>query len=263
MRIPPVPGTRFLPVNRRDMAERGWSELDFLLVSGDAYVDHPSFGTAVIARVLEAEGFRVGILPQPDWRVRDSFMEMGRPRLAALVTAGNLDSMLSRLTAAKKSRSEDSYSPGGRPGMRPDRATIAYCSRLKECWKDLPLVIGGVEASLRRFAHYDYWSDEVRRSILFDSQADLLVYGMGELQIRRIAEALAEGVSIGQLTDVPGTVWRTKDPEAAERCVVCPSFEEVSVDKKLFAEAFVKQDREQDPFSGRSVAQKHSTCWIV
>ena len=197
-----MPGTRFLPVNRRDMAERGWSELDFLLVSGDAYVDHPSFGTAVIARVLEAEGFRVGILPQPDWRVRDSFMEMGRPRLAALVTAGNLDSMLSRLTAAKKSRSEDSYSPGGRPGMRPDRATIAYCSRLKECWKDLPLVIGGVEASLRRFAHYDYWSDEVRRSILFDSQADLLVYGMGELQIRRIAEALAEGVSIGQLTEI-------------------------------------------------------------
>lgn len=245
------------------MAERGWSELDFLLVSGDAYVDHPSFGTAVIARVLEAEGFRVGILPQPDWRVCDSFMEMGRPRLAALVTAGNLDSMLNRLTAAKKSRSEDSYSPGGRPGMRPDRATIAYCSRLKECWKDLPLVIGGVEASLRRFAHYDYWSDEVRRSILFDSQADLLVYGMGELQIRRIAEALAEGISVGRLTDVPGTVWRTKESDTAERCVVCPSFEEVSVDKKLFAEAFVKQDREQDPFSGRAVAQKHGTCWIV
>ena len=245
------------------MAERGWSELDFLLVSGDAYVDHPSFGTAVIARVLEAEGFRVGILPQPDWRVCDSFMEMGRPRLAALVTAGNLDSMLNRLTAAKKSRSEDSYSPGGRPGMRPDRATIVYCSRLKECWKDLPLVIGGVEASLRRFAHYDYWSDEVRRSILFDSQADLLVYGMGELQIRRIAEALAEGISVGRLTDVPGTVWRTKESDTAERCVVCPSFEEVSVDKKLFAEAFVKQDREQDPFSGRAVAQKHGTCWIV
>ncbi len=245
------------------MAERGWSELDFLLVSGDAYVDHPSFGTAVIARVLEAEGFRVGILPQPDWRVRDSFMVMGKPRLAALVTAGNLDSMLNRLTAAKKSRSEDSYSPGGRPGMRPDRATIAYCSRLKECWKDLPLVIGGVEASLRRFAHYDYWSDEVRRSILFDSQADLLVYGMGELQIRRIAEALAEGISVGRLTDVPGTVWRTKESDTAERCVVCPSFEEVSVDKKLFAEAFVKQDREQDPFSGRAVAQKHGTCWIV
>lgn len=245
------------------MAERGWSELDFLLVSGDAYVDHPSFGTAVIARVLEAEGFRVGILPQPDWRVCDSFMELGRPRLAALVTAGNLDSMLNRLTAAKKSRSEDSYSPGGRPGMRPDRATIVYCSRLKECWKDLPLVIGGVEASLRRFAHYDYWSDEVRRSILFDSQADLLVYGMGELQIRRIAEALAEGISVGRLTDVPGTVWRTKESDTAERCVVCPSFEEVSVDKKLFAEAFVKQDREQDPFSGRAVAQKHGTCWIV
>lgn len=264
MSIPPVPGAGFLPVDGVEMAKRGWDRLDFLMVSGDAYVDHPSFGVAVIARVLEEEGFRVGILPQPDWRTADSFKIMGRPRYAALVTAGNLDSMLNKLTAAKKSRSEDRYSPGGRPGMRPDRATIAYCCRLRELWKDLPIVIGGVEASLRRFAHYDYWSDSVRRSMIVDSQADLLVYGMGELQIREIARALAEGAPVERLTDVPGTVWRTKElGEAAERSVVCPSFEEVSSDRRKFAEAFAIQDGEQDPFRGRAVAQMHGNSWIV
>ena len=196
-KYPAVPGTRFLPVNRRDMDDRGWDELDFLLVTGDAYVDHPSFGAAVISRVLEAGGYRVGILPQPDWRSKDSFMSMGRPRHAVLITAGNLDSMLNKLTASKKSRSTDVYSPGGRAGMRPDRATIVYSSRVRECWRDVPIVIGGVEASLRRFAHYDYWSDEVRRSILYDSQADLLVYGMGELQVRAVADGLAGGTPVG------------------------------------------------------------------
>ena len=264
MKVPPVPGTRFFPVNRGEMEERGWDELDFLFVSGDAYVDHPAFGTAVIARVLEAAGFRVGILAQPDWRSRDAFLSMGRPRYAALVSAGNLDSMLNKLTASKKSRSNDSYSPGGRAGMRPDRATIAYCSRVKECWKDLPVIIGGVEASLRRFAHYDYWSDEVRRSILFDSQADLLVYGMGELQMRRIADLLARGVPSGKLKDLRGTVYRTNEfPEISGKFVELPSYEEVVADKQRFAEAFRMQDAEQDAFHGKTVVQRHGASFIV
>ena len=264
MKVPPVAGTRFFPVNRKDMEERGWEELDFLFVSGDAYVDHPAFGTAVIARVLEAAGFRVGILAQPDWRSRDAFLSMGRPRYAALVSAGNLDSMLNKLTASKKSRSTDSYSPGGRSGMRPDRATIAYCSRVKECWKDLPVITGGVEASLRRFAHYDYWSDEVRRSILFDSQADLLVYGMGELQIRRIADLLARGVPVGRLRDLRGTVYRTNEfPEIGGKFVELPSYEEVAADKQRFAEAFRMQDAEQDAFHGKTVVQRHGSFYVV
>ncbi|MDI9388256.1 MAG: YgiQ family radical SAM protein [Synergistota bacterium] len=263
-KYPAVPGTRFLPVNRRDMDDRGWDELDFLLITGDAYVDHPSFGAAVISRVLEAGGYRVGILPQPDWRSRDPFMSMGRPRHAVLVTAGNLDSMLNKLTASKKSRSTDVYSPGGRAGMRPDRATIVYCSRVRECWRDVPIVIGGVEASLRRFAHYDYWSDEVRRSILYDSQADLLVYGMGELQVRAVADGLACGTPVGSLRGIPGTVFMTRDQgDLPEGSVFAPSFEEVSCDKRSFAEAFVIQDGEQDPFRGRPVVQPHGTAWMV
>ncbi len=264
MRIPPVPDTRFFPVGRKDMEERGWDQLDFLFVTGDAYVDHPSFGPAVIARVLEDAGFRVGMLPQPDWRSREAFLSMGRPRYAVLVSAGNLDSMLNKLTASKKSRSNDSYSPGGKPGMRPDRATIVYCSRIRECWKDIPLIIGGVEASLRRFAHYDYWSDEVRRSVLFDSQADLLVYGMGERQIAEIAELLAKGVPVERIRNIRGTSYRTNIvPELSGKFVEIPSFEEVLADKRRFAEAFREQYAEQDPFSGKTVLQRHGDSWIV
>jgi len=263
MTVPPVPGSVFFPVCREDMTKRGWAELDFLLVSGDAYVDHPSFGPAVIARVLESCGYRVGILPQPDWKSKDAFLAMGRPRLAVLVTAGNLDSMLNKFTASKKNRSDDSYSPGGKSGCRPDRATVAFCSRVKECWKDVPLVIGGVEASLRRFAHYDYWSDEVRRSVLFDSQADILVYGMGEKQIKEIAELLDRGVPAGSIRSVRGTMYRAPSLPEKGRVVEVPSFEEAAAEKVKFAEAFRLEYLEQDPFHGRTVAQRHGTTFVI
>lgn len=263
MAVPPVSGACFFPVCRADMEEKRWAQLDFLLISGDAYVDHPSFGPAVIARVLEHRGFRVGILPQPEWRNKDAFLSMGRPRLAALVTAGNLDSMLNKFTASRKNRSDDSYSPGGKTGFRPDRATIVYCSRVKECWKDLPLIIGGVEASLRRFAHYDYWSDEVRRSILFDSQADLLAYGMGEKQIVEIAELLGQGVPVDKICSVRGTMYRTHFFPESGKVVEVFSYEDVAEDKIKFAEAFKTQYLEQDPFHGKTVAQRHGTVWMV
>ena len=178
----------FLPVNKADMEERGWDELDFLLVTGDAYVDHPSFGHAIIARCLEARGYRVGISAQPDWRSTDDFVKMGKPRLAVMVSAGNLDSMLNHYTASGKKRHKDNYTPGGAAGKRPDRATMVYCNRIRELWKDVPLIIGGIEASLRRMAHYDFWSDSVRRSLLVDCRADLLVFGMGELASAQIAK---------------------------------------------------------------------------
>jgi uncharacterized radical SAM protein YgiQ len=260
---PPVPGTSFLPVCRADMEARGWEELDFLLVNGDAYVDHPSFGGAVIARVLEAGGFRVGILPQPDWRDVRSYGSMGRPRLAVLVTSGNLDSMLNRFTAAKKDRSRDSYSPGGRKGLRPDRAVIVYCNGIRQLWGDVPLVIGGVEASLRRFAHYDYWADKPRRSILIDSGADLLVYGMGEAQIREIASLLDRGVSIKDIRSVRGTMYKTAALPEGGGHVRLPSWEEAASDRFKFAEAFRLQYDEQDPFHGAAVAQKSGGLWAV
>ncbi len=263
MEFPPVPGTSFFPVCREDMDARGWNEVDFLMVSGDAYVDHPSFGPAVIARVLESRGYRVGMIAQPDWRSKDAFLALGRPRLAVLVSAGNLDSMLSRFTASKKGRSSDSYSPGGKSGLRPDRATIAYCSRVRECWKDIPVVIGGVEASLRRFAHYDYWSDSVRRSMLFDSQADLLVYGMGEKTILEIADLLDRDAPVENLKTLRGTACRTSSPPEIKKRVDVPSFEDVSADRHAFAEAFRLQSLEQDPFSGKTVVQPHGAAYIV
>ena len=177
----------FLPVTKAEAASQGWETPDFVIVTGDAYVDHPSFGTAVVARVLEAEGYSVCIIPQPDWRDTRDFTRFGRPRLAFLVNSGNVDSMVAHYTAAKKPRSSDYYSPGGKAGMRPDRAVIVYCNRIREAYGDVPVIIGGVEASTRRFAHYDYWTDSVRRSILIDSRADLISYGMGESSLRRIA----------------------------------------------------------------------------
>lgn len=246
------------------MEKRGWKTLDFIFVSGDAYVDHPSFAPAVISRVLHAQGYRVGVLPQPDWRGKEDFLSMGRPDLAVLVTAGNLDSMLSKFTASKKWRSTDNYSPGGQSGRRPDRATIAYCSRIRECWPDIPILIGGIEASLRRFAHYDYWSDEVRRSILVDSQADLLVYGMGERQIIEIADRLRAGVPVKEIQSVPGTMYSIPSASGMpQKAVGIPSFEEVRSDKGLFAEAYRKLTLEQDPFHGRTVVQQHGFCTVV
>ena len=195
----------FLPVSREDMLERGWYYYDFLLVTGDAYVDHPSFGTPVIGRVLEDMGFRAAILAQPDWHDCEAFRAMGRPRYGVMVSAGNLDSMVAHYTAAKKRRGEDFYSPGRKAGLRPDRASIVYCNRAREAFPGLPLVVGGLEASLRRFAHYDYWDDRVRASLLSDSGADLLVYGMGERATREIAAALRAGTPVSDLRDIRGT----------------------------------------------------------
>ena len=252
--------TEFLPISREDMTERGWWWYDFLLVTGDAYVDHPSFGAAVIARVLEAEGYRVAVLAQPDWHSADAFAAMGRPRLGALIGAGNLDSMVAHYTAAKKRRSEDFYSPGKRAGLRPDRAVIVYANRAREAFPDCPIVIGGLEASLRRFAHYDYWDDAVRRSVLVDSGADLLVYGMGETATREIAAALRKKRPISEITEVRGTAYLTKTPPDG---LALPSFEQVRDDKRSYARATMLEYAEHDPIRGRTLLQSHGERTLV
>lgn len=252
----------FLVTERADMEARGWAELDFVLISGDAYVDHPSFAPAVIGRYLESKGYRVGIIAQPDWNDVNAFKKLGKPRLASLVTAGNLDSMLNKFTAAKKIRREDDYSPGGEAGHRPDRATLVYSNRMKEAFRDVPLIIGGIEASLRRFGHYDYWSDTVRRSILVDSKADVLIYGMGELQIIELAEALDQNRFEESLPNIRGICYMSKEIPSIE-CVECPSFEEIKADKMAFADAFRIQYDEQDPFYGRPIVQKHGNRYVV
>lgn len=252
----------FLVTERADMEARGWAELDFVLISGDAYVDHPSFAPAVIGRYLESKGYRVGIIAQPDWNDVNAFKKLGKPRLASLVTAGNLDSMLNKFTAAKKIRREDDYSPGGEAGHRPDRATLVYSNRMKEAFRDVPLIIGGIEASLRRFGHYDYWSDTVRRSILVDSKADVLIYGMGELQIIELAEALDQNRFEESLPNIRGICYMSKEIPSIE-CVECPSFEEIKADKMAFADAFRIQYDEQDPFYGRPIVQKHGDRYVV
>lgn len=252
----------FLVTERADMEARGWAELDFVLISGDAYVDHPSFAPAVIGRYLESKGYRVGIIAQPDWNDVNAFKKLGKPRLASLVTAGNLDSMLNKFTAAKKIRREDDYSPGGEAGHRPDRATLVYSNRMKEAFREVPLIIGGIEASLRRFGHYDYWSDTVRRSILVDSKADVLIYGMGELQIIELAEALDQNRFEESLPNIRGICYMSKEIPSIE-CVECPSFEEIKADKMAFADAFRIQYDEQDPFYGRPIVQKHGDRYVV
>ena len=251
-----MPTATFLPVSPNDMRLRGWDELDFLVITGDAYVDHPSFGIAIISRLLEKEGFRVGIMAQPDWRDLSQFTRLGRPRLAVLISGGNLDSMVNHFTAAKKRRSTDAYSPGGRIGLRPDRATIVYSNRVREALPGVPVIIGGLEASLRRFAHYDYWSGKVRRSILLDCQADLLVFGMGERAILEVARRLRDGMEISALQRVRGTAvpWKGEHlPEA----LILPEFDEVAADKVKYAEAFWIQYQQQDPFRGQAMYQGH------
>lgn len=254
---------RFLPMTPAEMRERGWEELDFLFISGDAYVDHPSFGPAIICRILEDLGFRVGIIAQPNWNNLKSFARLGKPKFGVLVSGGNLDSMLSTFTAAKKRRSQDSYSPGGRSGKRPDRATIVYCQKIRELWGDIPIVIGGIEASLRRFAHYDYWSDSVRRSILVDSAADLLVYGMGEKAIEEIGLLLSRGVPISEICHVPGTCYLARERDDLWNYVEIPSYESVSTSRKKYAVAFRDFYREQDPLRGKTVVQAHGTGFVV
>ncbi len=252
----------FLPVNRKDMNRRGWDELDFLYISGDAYVDHPSFGHAIITRVLEKEGFRVGIIAQPDWRNTQDFMRLGRPKYGVLVSSGNIDSMVNHYTAAKKRRSKDLYSPGGKAGRRPDRAVIVYSNKVREAFPGIPLIIGGIEASLRRFAHYDYWDNKVRRSILVDSRADLLVYGMGEKAITDVCGRLAGGENISDIRDIRGTAYLGNELPG-EAGVIVPSFEEVLNDRRKYAEGFMMQYREQDAVSGRAVVQMHGDKYLI
>ena len=250
----------FLPVCPEDVAARGWDQPDFVFVTGDAYVDHPSFGLAIISRVLEKAGYKVAMLPQPEYHDCEAFKLFGRPRLGFLVTSGVIDSMVNHYTAAKKRRSEDAYSPGGRAGYRPDRAVIVYCNRIREAYGSIPILIGGVEASLRRFAHYDYWDDRVRNSILVDSGADVLMYGMGERIILETVRALESGVPFHDMR-IPGTCVMSRETEPSY--VTIESAEEVAADKKAYARAFKVQYDEQDPVRGRGVCQKHGARYLI
>ena len=253
----------FLPVSREDMLARGWWWYDFLLVTGDAYVDHPSFGAAVIGRVLEAEGFRVAVLAQPDWHDAEAFRAMGRPKLGVLIGSGNLDSMVAHYTAAKKHRSEDFYSPGKKTGLRPDRAVIVYANRAREAFPDLPIVIGGLEASLRRFAHYDYWDDKVRHSVLVDSGADILVYGMGEYASIEIARRLKKKLPVSEMRDIRGTAVMLSAPEdCAFEYVTLPSFDDVRSSMSDYADATRMEYAEHDPIRGRALIQQHDRKYL-
>ena len=250
----------FLPVNMEEVRARGWDGVDFVYVTGDAYVDHPSFGLAIISRVLEGAGYRVGMLPQPGWRDCEGFRAFGRPKIGFLVTAGVIDSMVNHYTAAKRRRSEDAYSPGGKAGHRPDRATIVYCNRIREAYGDVPIAIGGVEASLRRFAHYDYWDDRVRNSVLVDAGADVLMFGMGERSILKVAEWMKEGRRFSEMR-IPGTCVMSN--EVPEGFIEIASMERVARDRRAYAEAFRVQYDEQDPVRGRPIAQKHGKRWML
>ena len=261
----------FIPTNREEMLKRGWSELDVIFISGDAYIDHPSFGVPLLARWLEKHNFRVGIIAQPDWRSKEPFMALGRPRLFFGVSAGAMDSMVAHYTPARKLRHDDAYTPGNRHGSRPNRAAIIYTSRLKEAYRETPVIIGGIEASLRRFAHYDFWEDKVRRSILFDSKADLLIYGMGERPLLELATRMKDGTPLSGLKDIRGTAFIGRensdpnDPEnvIAETALEIPSFEDVSSDKHKFAEAYLLTAGEQNPHCGRRLVQKHGNRLLV
>ena len=250
--------TGFLPVCREDMEAEGIKQPDFVYVIGDAYVDHPSFGHAVISRVLQAHGYRVCILAQPDWKNPDSIAEFGMPRLGFLVTAGNMDSMVNHYSVSKKRRAADAYSPGGVMGRRPDYATIVYCKMIRKVYPQIPIIIGGIEASLRRLGHYDYWSDKVRRSILLDCSADLISYGMGERSIVEIADALAAGIDVSDITFIKGTVFRTRDHAlASEDALQLPSYDQIRLDKAAYAKSFFIQYRNTDPFGGKRLYETY------
>ncbi len=257
----------FLPTTREEMDARGWDAIDVLLVNGDAYVDHPAFGGALIGRFLEGRGFRVGMIAQPDWTRPDDLLRLGRPRLMVGITAGNLDSMLNKLTAQKKTRSDDQYSPGGQTGLRPNRASIAYSNLARQAFPGVPIVLGGIEASLRRIAHYDYWSDEVRRSVLLDSKADLLIFGMGERPVWEVARRLRDGEAIDSIRDVRGTAhvmrkgaWEKLTPSRFVRdghTLILPTYEEVRAEKHAFAEMSRAFQYETNPGNGRPLLQPH------
>ncbi len=254
----------FLPVSRKDMDKRGWDYVDFTYVIGDAYVDHPSFGHAIISRVLEANGYRVGIISQPDWKDKESINVFGRPRLGFLVMAGNMDSMVNHYTVSKKRRTTDAFTPGGVMGKRPDYATVVYCNLIRQTYKDVPIIIGGIEASLRRMGHYDYWSDKVKNSILVDSGADLLLYGMGEKSVVEVADALNSGIDVKDITFIDGTVYKTKSPDAVYDYIMLPDINEIKSDKLKYAESFYIQYCNTDPFVAKPLVEKYKdTLYIV
>lgn len=253
----------FLPISIKDCEKRGWNEVDFVYVTGDAYVDHPSFGAAIITRVLEAKGFKVAVLSQPNWKNTSDFKRFGKPRLGFLVTSGNIDSMVAHYTAAKKIRRDDAYTAGGVAGKRPDRAVIVYSNIIRELYPNSPIIIGGLEASLRRFAHYDYWDDAVRPSILLDSKADLLIYGMGENQIIEIAQRLDNGEDISNLTDIKGTSYAVDVRNTPYIGVEVPSLENCISSKKEYAKSVRIEQDEQDHIRGRAVRQKHGKMMVV
>ena len=254
---PSLPASAFLPTTRAEADALGWGQLDFVYVSGDAYVDHPSFGSAIITRVLESHGYKVGFIAQPDWNDPESIAVFGEPRLGFLVSAGNMDSMVNHYTVNKKRRRDDAYTPGGKGGARPNHAAVVYSNLIRRTFKETPIILGGIEASLRRLAHYDYWSDSLKRSILLDSGADLISYGMGERSIVEIADALAAGLSVSDLTFIDGTVFRTRSLEHVVDYEMLPGWEEVSGDKRAFAESFAAQYRASDPVTGARLVEAY------
>ncbi len=247
----------FLPVSKKDMEKRGWTQCDFVYVSGDAYVDHPSFGMAIITRLLEAFGYKVGVIAQPDWKDDSSITALGRPRLAFLVSAGNMDSMVNHYTVARKRRKTDAYTPGGKTGKRPDYAVVVYCNLIRHVYKDTPILIGGIEASLRRMGHYDYWSDKIKRSVLLDSGADILMYGMGEHAMIELAEALDSGIDVSDITYVKGTVYRTKKENVPGGALMLPAFDEILKKKRAYAESFYIQYQNTDPFTAHILCEEY------
>lgn len=253
----------FLPICMEDLKERGIEQLDFVYVTGDAYVDHPSFAHALLGRLLEANGYKVGILAQPDWKKKESIEALGRPRLAFLVSAGNMDSMVNHYSVSKKRRQTDAFSPGGVMGKRPDNATIVYCNLIRQAYGQIPIIIGGIEASLRRLAHYDYWSNSLKRSILLDSGADLISYGMGERSLLQIAEALASGIAVQDITYVEGTVYKTRHLENVYEYEMLPSYEELKGDKLNYAKSFYTQYCNTDPFSGKRLVEPYGQRMFV
>lgn len=247
----------FLPICRADMKKRGWEQCDFVYVSGDAYVDHPSFGMAIITRILEAYGYKVGVIAQPDWKDDKSIQILGVPRLAFLVSAGNMDSMVNHYTVAGKRRKEDAYTPGGVVGKRPDHAVTVYGNLIRKTYKTTPILIGGIEASLRRLGHYDYWSNKMKRSVLLDSGADILMYGMGEHSIIELAEALDSGMQVSDITYVRGTVYRTRIENISDDMIILPSYNEIESDKTSYAKSFYIQYKNTDPFTAKTMVEEY------
>lgn len=254
---------QFLPINKQEMLERGWNEVDFVYVSGDAYVDHPSFGPAIITRLLESRGFKIGFLAQPDWKNPEAIKEFGKPRLGFLVSGGNMDSMVNHYSVSKKRRKTDAYTPGGMIGKRPDYAVVVYGNYIKRTYPDSPIIVGGIEASLRRMAHYDYWSDKLKRSILIDAQADIVSYGMGEHSIIEIAEALDAGIEVQYITFVRGTAYKTKSLEDVYDAQMLPSYDELCADKMNYAKSFYQQYCNTDPFSGKRLVEAYGANMYV